>query len=179
MKRLWSWRGTAIVLAASLMAVACSEGSRSDGSSPSSIADEITTTDAPLSRSEVVHTFEGRDFTCEQALGVDPSVGCDDGMVAVWEQRGADLTGFINSGELGPLNDEAEFSFEDVAFAGVVACSIRDSAPLGDEQDFIEFMQAPSIRAQLNRLSGTELLPVWFAAGQYLCPPTGRDQETP
>jgi hypothetical protein len=126
-----------------------------------------------------VHTFEGQEFTCEEALDINPEVGCPDDVVEVWEEWGQNLDDYVDSGELGPLNDES-FAVGDVAFAGVMACVVTTSG--GDEQDFIDFMQDPDNETQLDELSGTELLPAWFAAGEVLCPSgftSGGDRITP
>ena len=163
-----------VVLAIGFSVTACGD----DGSRQSSGTPETTSTPVTRSHSDVTHTFDGRAFTCEEALGVDPSVGCSDEVVAVWEEWGDRLSDYVDSGMLGPLNDEQEFSFEDAAYAGVIACSFRRSGD--NEQDFIDYMQDPANNTQLDYLSGTELLPAWFAAERILCPGfTSGDFETP
>jgi hypothetical protein len=173
--RKGSWGAAAlVVLALGFSGSACGD----DGSEQPNGTPETTSTPVARSRSDVTHTFQGRAFTCEEALGVDPTVGCSDKVVAVWEESGDRLTDYVNSGELGPLNDEQEFSFEDAAYAGVVACSFRRSGE--NEQDFIDYMQDPANNTQLDHLSGTELLPAWFTAGRILCPGyTSGDFEAP
>jgi hypothetical protein len=175
MDRNVSWGAVVfVVLAIGFSFSACGD----DGSGQSSGTPETTSTPVTRSHSDVTHTFDGRAFTCEEALGVDPRVGCSDEVVAVWDEWGDRLSDYVDSGMLGPLNDQQEFSFEDAAYAGVIACSFRHSG--GNEQDFIDYMQDPANNTQLDYLSGTELLPAWFAAGRILCPGfTSGDFEAP
>jgi hypothetical protein len=169
------WRLIWAVLALSVTAAACG-GDDDEGAASSSTT---PTSDVPESRSDVIHTFEGQDFTCEDALDINPEVGCSDEIVDVWEEWGQNLPDYVDSGQLGPLNDES-LAVGDIAFAGVMACVISDGG--GDEQDFIDYMQDPDNQTQLDALSGTELLPAWFAAGKVLCPTgfsSSGDQVTP
>jgi hypothetical protein len=173
------WRLTLVILAVAASVAGCGDDDDA-GSGAGSSTTSTTSSEAPRSNSDVVHTYEGKEFTCEETLGIDPEVGCSDDIVAVWEEWGQDLGDYVNSGRLGPLNDESSFSFEDAAYAGVIACVIREGG--GDEQDFIDFMRDPENNTQLEELSGTELLPAWFAADRVLCPTgfaTGSDMTTP
>jgi hypothetical protein len=165
------------LLVATAMLVSLAACGDDDGDSSGNTTS--SSSDAPESRSEVVHTFEGHDFTCEDALDINPEVGCSDEIVDVWEEWGQNLPDYVDSGQLGPLNDDS-WAVGDVAFAGVMACVISDGG--GDEQDFIDYMQDPDNQTQLDELAGTELLPAWFAAGQVLCPTgfsSSGDQVTP
>jgi hypothetical protein len=171
-------RLTCVVLALCVTTLACG-GDDEDSGDTNAETTETTAEPASESRSDVVHTFEGQDFTCEEALDINPEVGCPDDVVEVWEEWGQNLDDYVDSGELGPLNDES-FAVGDVAFAGVMACVVTTGG--GDEQDFIDYMQDPDNETQLDELSGTELLPAWFAAGEVLCPSgfaTSGDRVTP
>jgi hypothetical protein len=139
---------------------------------------ESSSTTTVESRSDVVHTLEGTELTCEEALDINPEVGCPDDVVEVWEEWGQNLPDYVDSGQLGPLIDES-YAVGDVAFAGVMACVIADGG--GDDQDFIDFMTDPYNQTQLEDLQGTELLPAWFEAPQSLCTgfSSSGDQVTP
>lgn len=137
----------------------------SASSSNDSTSNDSTTGTSSESRSDVVHTFEEQEFTCEEAL--DINIGCSDEIVAIWEEWGDNLPDFVSSGQLGPLNDES-YRAVDVAFAGVMACVVSEGG--GDEQDFIDIMHDPENRTGFEDLAGTELLPAWFEAGTSLCP---------
>jgi len=159
-------RSVGVVLALGALVPGCGDdddgGGQASGASSSS-----TTSGRPDSRSGVTYTFDGQEYTCEEALDVNPEQGCGDEIVAVWERWGENLPDYVSSGQLGPLNDES-ISGQDVAYAGVMACVISNGD--GDEQDFIDFMQDPKQRTGLEELSGTELLPAWFEARVSLCP---------
>ena len=153
------------VILACLAAAGCGGDGADSEATASTAREAATSSSASESRSEVEHTFDGRRYTCEEAL--DISVGCNDEIVEVWEKWGENLPDYVSSGQLGPLNDAA-YRVEDVAFAGVLACIVSENG--GDEQDFIDLVQDPENRTGLEDLDGTELLPAWFEAGSSLCP---------
>jgi hypothetical protein len=174
-------RPVLVTLALIIGLAGCGDDSADDEGGGTSSSRDADTTDEPAgeSASAVTHTFEGNAFTCEEALDINPEVGCPEDVVDVWEEFGQNLPDFVDSGRLGPLNDES-FAVGDVAFAGVMACVISFGG--GDEQDFIDYIQDPDNETQLEELSGTELLPAWFEAPKSLCTDAGRssgDHVTP
>ena len=159
------------ILAVGVALAACGEDD--EGGARSSQGTSTTQESAGRSASDVTHTFEGTELTCEEALDINLETGCTDEIVDVWEEWGQNLPDYVSSGQLGPLNDES-FRAMDVAFAGVMACVITVDG--GDEQDFIDEMHDPANRTGFEDLSGTELLPAWFEAPESLC--LGADMST-
>lgn len=155
----------AVVLCA--LAGACGND---DGGGAAAPSPATSTTAAATSRPVITHELGGRSLTCEEALDVNPELGCPDGVVRAWQAWGANLAAFVDSGTLGPLND-GSYEVGDVAYVGLMACLV--AADGGDEQDFIDFVGDPRNETQLEDLSGTELLPTWFTALEELCPDTG------
>lgn len=156
--------------------LACGAGEGGPAVAPERI-EEPASDEPGTDGAETTVTIGGESWTCET---ITRSGQCGPESQAVFDQYGNNIDLFVNSGELGPLNDfdevigetddcgELFLYYEDVAFAGLVACTF---SPGGEEQfeEFIGWMRRDGGEA-LASFSGTELLPVWFEAHKRLCP---------
>ncbi len=114
-------------------------------------------TQVPTDPGSVV-ILEGEPFTCEQ---VTASESCGPATQEVFNKYKENIVVFVNSGNLGPLFNNS--SFEDAAFAGLVACAMVDDG----EEAYVEFMQKdPAFEDE----PGTSFLPPWYEARASLCP---------
>lgn len=117
-------------------------------------------------RPSTVH-IDGRDYTCAQVTASEPQ-DCGEYTQMAFDKHKERIDTFVNSDRHGPVfNDPQMLRFEDVAFAGLVACATLLEG--GDENEFIDdvLTEQPFSEMELARV---EVLPVWFSAQRYLCP---------
>lgn len=159
-----SLRVVAVVFATALMLTACSSAdSGTDGGSQSS---SDTGTSTVPGESTVV--IQGKEYTCEEITASLPQQ-CGEYTQQAFDAYKENIDAYVNSGKLGPLNNGGGFTYEDAAFAGLVACAY---VLAGEGQEtYVEFMLAtPPFDEKLKDVGGVGVLPAWFEAQKSLCP---------
>lgn len=121
--------------------------------------------DPPPVDPETTVTIDGRQWTCEQITASEPQE-CGELTQQAFDSHKENIDAYVNGGRLGPLNDGSAFSYEDAAFAGLVACAYMMDG--GNENDYIDFMmQTEPFKTKLSERVG--YLPAWHEAPKSLC----------
>jgi hypothetical protein len=127
---------------------------------PSGIAPSWASWDAPGSTVIV----RGKEYTCAEITGGGAEGSCDPVFQSAVHRWGQALDAYVTSGALGPLGNEGGLMpVVDVATFGLAACIIADRGD--DSQVFIHY-----VAEFYPDESGSAMLPLWFGAGQFLCP---------
>ncbi len=171
---------SAITIALTSFLTACSSGSDDEPVTTSSggatdetvttssggATDEtVTTSSGGRADNEVTITIDGKEYTCAEITGSEPAA-CGEGTQVAFEKYGENLGSYVNSGQLGPLN---EGPFEDAAFAGLVACATMMQ---GDDQEaYLDYMMEDQTMASYAAdEGGVAFFPAYFEASSSLCP---------
>lgn len=148
-------------LSATLVLTGCA-----GGNATTTTTSATSTTSASPTPSEATVRIDGKDWTCAQITASGPDE-CGPFTQQAFETYKENLDTYVRSGQLGIFNnDSSGFSYEDTAFAGLVACAIM--LKKGNVDDYIDAMLAEEpFKTRLNER--TPYLPTWFAAKKYLC----------
>lgn len=107
--------------------------------------------------------------TCESVTGV--SGRCSRDTREIFNEFQENIDDYVNGGQLGPLNS-TEFSFQDVAYAGMMACTYQ--ARSESLEDYLTFMSDDeTLTETVQRVGGNEdrtFRGAWFEAKRTLCP---------
>lgn len=149
----------AAVLAMSVFGLSScsSDDSSSDGEENVPEEPAPDSEDTPVA-DESVLVLDGVSYTCGQVIGAE---GCGPDTQEAFDNYKENILVFVNSGSLGPVFNNS--SFEDAAFAGLVACAMVDDG----QEAYVEYMQSdPAFSGE----EGVAFLPPWFEAQKSLCP---------
>lgn len=127
------------------------------GNNEEPVETESTSETGTSGGSGSVVIIKGKPFTCDKVIGGE----CNPEIQAVFDRYKENIDVFANKGGMGPYFNNS--SYEDVAFAGLVACTFLDRG----ENAYIDFMLTDSAFSELQSI---EILPVWFEAQDSLCP---------
>lgn len=157
------FRNVFVALFIATMAVTGCSGSTQEKTGPT---DDSTASESNPISPETTVTINGKEWTCEQITATEPQE-CGDLTQKAFDSYKGNIDTYVNSGKLGPLNDGKAFSYEDAAFAGLVACAYIKNE--GSLNGYIEFMmETEPFNAKLTERSA--YLPAWFEASKSLCP---------
>ena len=125
-----------------------------------------TASPTPSVSVETTVRIDGQDWTCEAITASEPQQ-CGEFTQQVFDQYGDNIDTYVNSEQLGPLNAGNGFTYEDAAFAGLVACAYM--LDKRGQNDYIDYMMTEEpFKSTLDER--VEYLPAWLAAPTYLCP---------
>jgi hypothetical protein len=120
---------------------------------------------SPPSDPETTVTINGKQWTCEQITASTPQQ-CGERTQQAFDKYKGNIDQYVNSGKLGPLNDAQQFTYEDAAFAGLVACVYAESSD--GQNEYINFMmETPPFDTRMTER--VMYLPAWFEAPKSLC----------
>lgn len=110
--------------------------------------------------SESTVVIDGKAYTCAEIIVVET---CGSDTAELFDKYKQNIESYVQSGELGPLNSNA-FSYEDVAYAGLMACLHGSEG----EDAYVDFMLSEGGAAYAD-LQRVDLLPAYFEASKSLC----------
>lgn len=156
------FRNVFAVLFIAAMALTSCSGSTTPQTDGSSTASESS---APPVETTVL--IDGKEWTCAQITASTPEK-CSPLTQRAFDAYKENIDAYVNSGRLGPLlNNGDKFTYEDAAFAGLVACAyILDGR---NQSDYISFMKKTPPFEETSQNRGVMYLPAWFEAPKSLC----------
>lgn len=141
----------ALLLSVVLMTAAC-------GGDPTPVND-------PPAESTV--TIDGKDWTCETITATPEESDCGELTQRAFDVYKDNLDGFVRSGDLGPAMDDSRLRYEDLAFAGLVAC-----AYMGNGEDQLTYVDYIANEHPFNQLGydSVQYVTFWLKANENMCP---------
>lgn len=122
----------------------------------------------PVVPEEPVSTVEidGESYTCDEIIDGEFDGECGEKTQSVFDEYKHNIDAYVQSDALGPLfSDAGQTSYQDAAFAGLVACTFEGQA------EYVQYMQD-----NFDDIDGVYYVAPWLSRG-ILCPELASEPE--
>ena len=139
--------------------------SGSTTSQPTMDNNSPTVTTTPPAETTV--TIAGKEWTCTQFAQSAGSEHCNELMQQTFDTTKENINAYVTSGKLGALNERTGFAYEEIAFAGLMACAYTLDGRDRNEY-YRDLTENPRFNSRITM--GAMYVHAWNEATNSLCP---------